>query len=87
MVETEIVAVVAVVDHKYPVPPDAKRFTDLPWQKVVGPPGVMTAVGNGLTVTTWMAVLVHPLVLVTVTEYMPLADTRIVAVIAVVDHT
>jgi len=67
VVETEIVAVVAVVDHKYPVPPDAKRLTDPPWQNEVGPPGVMIAAGNGLTVTAWLAVLVHPFVLVTVT--------------------
>ena len=52
----------------------------------MGPPGVMTAVGNEFTVTAWLAVLVHPLALVTVTVYVPLTETDIAAKVDVVDH-
>ena len=45
-----IVAVDPVVDHRYPDPPDAVRCTEPPWQKVVGPSGVMDTTGNGYTV-------------------------------------
>ena len=48
---TVIVALVEPVDHKYPVPPEAVRSTEPPAQKLVGPFGVIDAVGNGLTVT------------------------------------
>ena len=62
------------------------RVTDPPWQKVVGPPGVMTAVGNEFTITAWLAELVHPLALVTVTVYVPLTETDIAAKVDAVDH-
>ena len=62
------------------------RVTDPPWQKVVGPPGVMTAVGNEFTITAWLVVPVHPFALVTVTVYMPLTETDIAAVVAAVDQ-
>jgi hypothetical protein len=64
---TLIPAVVAEVDHKYPVPPEAVSTTDAPWQKVVGPPAVMTADGSGFTVTAALSVSVQPPELVTVT--------------------
>jgi hypothetical protein len=37
------------------MPPEAVRVTLPPVQKVVGPEGVMVAVGSGLTVTVWLA--------------------------------
>ncbi len=60
-------AVVLPFDHRYPVPPDPVRVTEPPAQKVVGPFGVIAAVGNGLTVTEVLSVSVQPLALVTVT--------------------
>jgi hypothetical protein len=54
-VETVMAAVVAPVDQRYDVPPDAVSVTLPPAQKVVGPLGVMVAVGSGLTVTVWLA--------------------------------
>jgi hypothetical protein len=60
--------------------------TDPPWQKVVGPSGVITAIGKELTVTLMLSVSVQPLALVTVTMYVPLADTVITAVVAAFDH-
>jgi hypothetical protein len=83
---TLILAVVAEVDHKYPVPPEAVSITDPPWQKVVGPPAVITADGSGFTVTTELSVSTHPLELVTVTVYIPLVVTDIAEVVAEVDH-
>ena len=65
--ETVIMAVVDAFDHRYPVPPEAVRSTDPPEQKVVGPFGVITATGSGLTVTVVLAVLLQPLTSVTVT--------------------
>jgi len=50
-VETVIAAVVAPVDQRYDVPPDAVSVTLPPAQNVVGPEGVIVAVGSGLTVT------------------------------------
>ena len=60
-------AVVAEVDHKYPVPPEAVNNTEPPWQKVVGPSGVITAVGRELTVIALLFESVQPPELVTVT--------------------
>jgi hypothetical protein len=54
-VETLMAAVVAPVDQRYDVPPEAVSVTLPPVQKVVGPDGVMVAVGSGLTVTVWLA--------------------------------
>jgi hypothetical protein len=62
-----IAADVDVVDHKYPVPPEAVSTTEPPWQKVVGPPAVISADGNGFTVTAALSVSAQPLELVTVT--------------------
>ena len=64
---TVIEAVVAEFDQIYPVPPDADRVTEPPWQNVIGPDGVITAVGSGLTVTVAISESVHPLALVAVT--------------------
>jgi hypothetical protein len=86
LVVTDIAEVVAEVDHKYPVPPEAVSTTDPPWQKVVGPPAVMTADGSGLTVTSVLSVSAQPPELVTVTVYVPLVVTDIAEVVAEVDH-
>ena len=61
-------------------------MTDPPWQKVVAPPGVITAVGPGFTVTVADSVSAHPLALVTVTVYAPPVATVTAAVVAAVDH-
>jgi hypothetical protein len=52
-----IVCVVAPFDQRKLVPPLAVRITDPPWQKAVGPPAAIVAVGNGFTVTVpvWLA--------------------------------
>jgi hypothetical protein len=81
-----IASVVAEVDHKYPVPPEAVSTTDPPWQKDVGPPAVMMADGNGFTVTAALSVSVQPPELVTVTVYVPPEVMFIAAVVAAVDH-
>ena len=61
--------VVAPFDQTYETPPDAVRRTVPPWQNVVGPFGVMTGVGAGLTVTDVAAeVALQPFEFVTVTE-------------------
>ena len=79
-------AVVAEFDHKYPDPPEAVNNTEPPWQKVVGPSGVITAVGSELTVMTVLSESVQPLELVTVTVYVPLEFTLMPAVEAELDH-
>ena len=86
LVVTVIAEVVAEVDHKYPVPPEAVSITEPLWQKVVGPPAVMMAVGKGLTFTAIFSVSVQPLELVTVTAYVPLVVADIAEVVAEVDH-
>ena len=56
--------------HEYAPPtpaPLAVSATEPPLQKVVGPPGVITIVGFGLTVTVTVCVLLQPFVLVPVT--------------------
>ena len=63
-----IFCVVAPVFHNQDVPLLAVRLIDPPTQKVVGPPAVMLAVGNGFTVTVVEEeVAEHPFALVTVT--------------------
>jgi len=47
-------------DQRYELPPPAVRITLSPWQKVVGPPAVIVAVGNGFTVTVTASVEEHP---------------------------
>jgi hypothetical protein len=42
---TVFAALVVPFDQRYPVPPEAVSVTEPPAQKVVGPPGVITAVG------------------------------------------
>ena len=64
----------------------AVRVTEPPWQKVVGPEGVITAVGNGLTVTVLFFESVHPLAFVAVTVYVPPELTVIAAVVAAFDQ-
>ena len=59
--------VVAPVDQKYDVPPEADRVTEPPSQNWVGPEGVINATGSGKTVTAWESSLEQPLALVTVT--------------------
>jgi hypothetical protein len=61
-------AVVAPVDQRKDDPLDAVRVTLPPAQNVVGPPGVMLAVGLALTVTVvGEEVALQPFALVTVT--------------------
>jgi len=65
---TVIAAVVAPVDQRYDTPPDAVSVTLPPAQKVVGPLGVIVAVGSGFTVTVCDAgVDVQPFASVVVT--------------------
>ena len=55
--------------HEYVVAPLAVSVTEPPWQKVVGPPGVMVGVGAESTVTfTGADVAVQLLASVIVTE-------------------
>ena len=64
-----IAAVVAkppVAFQRYVLPPDAVSVPDP--QNVLGPDGVIAAVGIALMVTTLLAEAVHPEALVTVTE-------------------
>ena len=58
-------AVFAPLLQAYVPPPVAVKVVLEPLQIIFVP--VMAAVGNGLTVTAWLAVAVHPLALVTVT--------------------
>jgi archaellum component FlaF (FlaF/FlaG flagellin family) len=86
-VDTVMAAVVAPVDQRYEVPPEAVSVTLPPAQNVVGPDGVMVAVGSGLTVTVCEAGAdMHELASVTVTVYVPEVDTAIAAVVAPVDQ-
>jgi hypothetical protein len=87
LVLTVIAAVVAPVDQRYDVPPEAVSVTLPPAQKVVGPDGVMVAVGSGLTVTVCDAgAELQEFASVTVTVYVPEVDTVIAAVVAPVDQ-
>jgi hypothetical protein len=86
-VDTAMAAVVAPVDQRYDVPPEAVSVTLPPAQNVVGPDGVMVAVGSGLTVTVCDAgAEVQELASVVVTVYVPEVDTVIAAVVAPVDQ-
>ena len=79
--------VVAPVDQRYDEPLDAVSVTLPPAQNVVGPPAEIVAVGFGLAVTTWGAlVAVQPLASVTVTLKLPLVLTVIDVVVAPLDH-
>jgi hypothetical protein len=65
---TSIDCVVAPVDHKYAAAGFAVSVTWPPWQKVVGPLGVIVAVAAGYTATAVAAeVALQPLAFVTVT--------------------
>jgi hypothetical protein len=87
LVLTVMAAVVAPVDQRYDVPPEAVSVTLPPAQNVVGPEGVMVAVGSGLTVTVCDAGAdVQPLASVVVTVYVPAVDTVMAAVVAPVDQ-
>jgi hypothetical protein len=46
-----MLCVVAPFDQRKLVPLLAVSMTDPPWQKVVGPPAAIVAVGKGFTVT------------------------------------
>jgi hypothetical protein len=86
-VETVIAAVVAPVDQRYEVPPDAVSVTLPPAQNVVGPLGVIVAVGSGFTVTVCDAgTEVQLFASVVVTVYVPEVETVIAAVVAPVDQ-
>ena len=84
---TVIAAVVAPVDQRYDTPPLAVSVTLPPAQNVVGPLGVIVAVGSGLTVTVRLAGTdVQPLASVVVTVYVPDVLTVVAAVVAPVDQ-
>lgn len=56
-----MLAVVALLLHKYVFPPDAVSVTLPPEQKVVGPPAVIAGAGTGFTETfVIVEVLMHP---------------------------
>ena len=64
-----VLCVVAPLDQRYDDPTLEVRITLSPVQKVVGPPAVIVAVGNGLTTTVVAAdVAVQPRVFVQITE-------------------
>jgi hypothetical protein len=80
-------AVVAPVDQRYDVPPEAVSVTLPPAQNVAGPLRVIMAVGRGLTVTVCEAGAdVQPFASVVVTVYVPLVETVIAAAVAPVDQ-
>lgn len=61
-------------------------MTESPWQKVVGPSGVIVATGFGVTVTFTEAELEQLLLFDTVTEYVPEVVAVMLCVVAPVDH-
>ena len=69
-----MVCVVAPVLHNHDAPAEAVSVTEAPEQNVSGPPAVMVAAGNGLTVTvTWslaVAVVMQVALLVIITDTM-----------------
>jgi hypothetical protein len=85
--DTLIDAVVDVVLHRYVTPPDAVRIVDSP-RHIFWLPDI-TAVGFGFTVSTFDAVPVQPLVLVTVTVYVVVTRgaTLMTEVVAPILHT
>jgi hypothetical protein len=84
---TVIARVVAPFDQAYDRPAGAVSVTELPWQNVVGPLGVIVVGGVGLTVTLVGALVVpHPLALVTDTVYEPDVLTTIDWVMAPFDQ-
>lgn len=61
-------AVVAPFDQRYDVPADELKVTELPAQKVVGPPAEIVGVAGGVPTVTVVPVLElerHPAALVT----------------------
>ena len=84
---TVIDCVVAPFDHKYDEPAEAVSVTELPAQNVVGPEGVIVAIGLLFTVTAVDAeVAEQPLAFVTATLKLPVALTVIDCVVAPFDH-
>lgn len=80
-----MVCVVAPVFHKYEMyPAVAVNVAALPWQTVNVP--VMLGTGLEVMVTACEALPVHPLVLVTVTVYVPAVVGLMVCVVAPVFH-
>jgi hypothetical protein len=63
---TEMLEVVWPVLHKYVIAPEAVKVSGFPEQKTVAP--LMVTVGLGLTITVLLAMPVHPLLSVIVTE-------------------
>jgi hypothetical protein len=79
-------AVVAPVDHRKVVPPEAVKLAELP-AHMVWLPGAMLQTGSGFTVSVLLQELEHPAALVTVTLYVPAAVMLLItAVVAPVDH-
>ena len=80
-----ITAVVAPVDHRKVVPPEAVKLADVPAQIVLLP--AISQVGFVITVNVRLQELVQPAALVTVTLYVPAAVRLLItAVVAPVDH-
>jgi hypothetical protein len=81
--------VVAPFDHRYVKPAGAVSVTEPPAQNVVGPPAVMAGVaGFAFTVTVTGALTAEQPVCasVTVTVYVPAADTVLVRVVTPSDQ-
>ena len=85
-VETVIDCVVAPFDQRLPVAEDEVNITE-PEQNVVGPLAVIVGTaGKAFTVTLVAAEVAEHKPLVTVTEYVPEAETVIACVVSPVDH-
>jgi len=85
---TVMVWVVEPLLHSQLAPADAVRSTEPPAQKIVGPPGVIVATGNGLTVTlVEFDVAEQPKPFVTVTVKTPVVLTVMVWVVAPLLHS
>jgi hypothetical protein len=78
---TFIVCVVAPFDHKYEAKPGPASNTELPPAHTAFTP-VIDGVGAAINVTKRFAVPVHPAELVTVTVYVPPAETLMESVVA-----
>ena len=75
------------MDQVFPVAEDDVNVTLPPEQKVVGPPAEIVGIaGNGFTVTVVPTEVAVHVPLLTVTVYVPAAETVIDCVVAPVDH-
>ena len=79
-----MIGVVALLLHKYEMPPFASRLVVAPSHSVETP--VISEVGVGFTSKGTEDVAVQPIELVTVTIYVPVTVALIVALFIPVDH-